>query len=331
MEAPVRLGRRGFLLAGAGLLAQAAVSRAAWALPDANGLSRLGAAWHVPAGTQVVIPVPASDPALTLSQVMNQLLAWEIPFGASVTIRLADGEHQQPGTVPIRHADGRRIRIIGNPQNPTACRLSWPAHADGFLAETACVLGLLDGVVLTRRNRSGSGEATDNACGVVATDGGIVLCGEKVITDGFYYGFHARHGGIIRCDGTRVLRAGDAGYFAYAGGHLSAQRAEAAYCADRKLPLGSGFVAEYGGTIDATGSRATSNALAGFTALSNGSIIANRTVSENNDRYGYHATTNGVIVAHDARSRGNPEGMHVAEGGQVSGHRFSHTSQKDGS
>lgn len=266
---------------------------------------------------------------MTLTHVMSHLLTWEIPFGASVTVQLADGEHPQPGTIQICHADGRRIRIVGNPQNPTACQLTWPAHTDGFLAGAACVLGLLDGVTLTRRNRNGPGDAPDNACGVVAADGGIILCGEKVVADGFYYGFHARHGGVIHCDGTRVLRAGDAGYFAYAGGHLSAQRAEASYCADRKLPLGSGFVAEYGSTIDATGAHATGNALAGFTALSNGSIIANRTVSENNDRYGYHAATNGVIVAHDALSRGNPEGMHMTEGGRVSGQRFSHTSQKD--
>lgn len=330
METRLNPARRSFLLAGGSLLAWAAVARASQLLPTDDALAKLGAPWRLPLGSQAVISVSGDKPDLTLSAVMDKLLAWEIPAGTSVTLRLADGEHRQPGTIRMNHPDGLRIRIVGNAQNPAACRLTWPAHTDGFMARAGGVLGMLEGVTLTRTIPGGNDNgATDNACGVVATDGGIVLCGEKVVVDGFYYGFHARHGGFVRCDGTRVLRAGDAGYFAYAGGHLAAQRTEALSCSDKRIQLGSGFVAEYGGTIDATGAHAAGNALAGFNALSSGSIIANRTVSESNERHGYRATTNGVIVAHDAISRNNPEGISMTEGGRVSGHRFSHANQKD--
>ena len=284
--------------------------------------SYLGQPWTVPRGTRVVIDILNGSPERSLIRVLDAIQDWDIPAAALVILQVADGKHIQRQTLSISHAHGKRIQILGNLQNPDACELHWEApKADALFVGSSCVLGLIDGITLSRSSHgSNDNGATDNACGLLASDGGVIMCGSRIAVREFYYGFHARRGGLIRANGTSVSNGGDAGYFAYLGGHISAHGARASRCSDRQLDLGSGFVAEYGGTIDATESLSNGNALAGYSALSAGSIIANRSRAETNDKYGYFATTNGVIVAHEWTAKQNGRApFNESEGGRISG------------
>jgi hypothetical protein len=140
---------------------------------------------------------------------------------------------------------------------------------------------------------------------------------------GFYYGFTARRRGSIRCAGSKVEEAGDAGYFAYMGGHLDATETESRRADDRARRLGSGYVAEYNGTIDAANAVATECFLAGFNALSGGAIRAHRAVARRNPGNGFQSRDGGVIIAHDASSVDNGGyGVGNPGGGIFAGHRF---------
>lgn len=310
------LDRRRFLTAmvSIGVSAKAnGVMRLTRAHPD-----MLGREWSLPSGTEVEIPVGDID-GQSLPHVLAAISNWHIPSGAIVTLKLMDGIHDMPGTIAIRHIDGDRLRIVGNESKPSNCVLRWPAKCDGISADGTS-LGFLNGVTLLREVDNNNG-AKDNACGLVASDGGRIKTGRNVLVRGFYYGVQARRSGLVRCDGIQVFNPGDAGIFAYHGGHITAMNALVEGASDSLIGLGSGFVAEYGGTIDAASAIAKGNALAGFTALSSGSLLANRSRSENNARYGYYAITNGSIVAHNAIAEGNRiKAWHELEGGSVTGH-----------
>ena len=280
----------------------------------------LGQTASIPAGKiQSIALRPDGGPSLAVA--LASIAQWRIAPGASVVLRLADGTYRQTGTVNIEHPDGSRIQIVGNTEAPGNVRLIWAAQTDGLYVGAGQVLGRLDGVTLSRDIPGGNDNgATDNATGLLAENAGVLRAGPAVVVDGFYYGAQARYGGVLRLRGTTVRHAGDAGYFAYNGGHIDAQQAKAEDVSDSKLGLGSGFVAEYGGTIDATGAKSTRNALAGFTALSNGSIVANGASATENRRFGFYAITNGSIVAHyPSLAKNAVNATHSAQGGSISG------------
>ena len=312
-------------LALAHVVAGAMVVAAAQALdeppgPPAAAELVLGQAGLVsPGHTKVVALRPSAAPSLEAA--LRGVAPWRIAPGGLVVLRLAEGTYVHARPLRIEHPDGVRLHIVGDTQRPDKVRLAWPEKTDGIQVGAGAVLGRLDGVTLSRWTPSGNDNgASDNACGLLAENAGVLNAGPAVVVDGFYYGVQARYGGVVRAGGVTVRRTGDAGFFAYNGGHIEARGSRAEHGSDARLALGSGYVAEYGGSIDATGSQATGQALAGFTALSNGAILADGTRAEGNTRHGYYASTNGVIVAHRSSSAGSKEQAVLAnEGGRITG------------
>lgn len=235
-------------------------------------------AWRLPRGAAYELRLGALG--LDLAGALAATDAWSVPPDATLVLRLADGEHHHARTLAVRHPAGARLAIVGNREHPERCRLLWSGPDDGLYVGAGCVLGLLDG--LTLEHAAPGGRALGSA--VLADEGGTIRCGAAVHARHFYYGFQARIGGVIRCAGTQSHGAGDANYFAFNGGHLYARKALATGARDERQGLGSGFVAEYGGSIDAEGAVARENLLAGFTALSNGVIRAHGAVAERNGR-----------------------------------------------
>ncbi len=92
------------------------------------------------------------------------------------------------------------------------------------------------------------------------------------------------------------------------GGHIDACRSRSRGADDRGQGLGSGYVAEYGGSIDAGEAVAEGCFLAGFQALSGGSIRAAQSIARDNEGHGYRVRDCGVIVAHGHRAPGNARG-----------------------
>lgn len=99
--------------------------------------------------------------------------------------------------------------------------------------------------------------------------------------------------------------ASDAGYFAYMGGHIDAVGSSSLNASDAARRLGSGYVAEYNGTIDAENALAAGCFLAGFHALSGGAIRAARAIARGNAGSGYQVRDGGVIVAHEGSAARN--------------------------
>ncbi len=283
-------------------MASLACWKGAWgvdASPDIEGKQQLGRSWVVPQGAKLVLRPEALG--LTLPGLVDAIGDWIIPSSSSVTIQMPDGRHQINKPITYRGRDGARVRIIGAPADPTGCTLLWNQTGDLFFSPAGVVLGLVDGFTITHEAKSRRG----NGCAFLAEASGSITCGPNVRVQNFYYGFQARLGGSIKCQGTQCTGAGDAAYFAFNGGHIDASNALADGSRDDPRRLGSGFVAEYGGSINAEGATARGNALAGFQALSNGVIRAYGATAERNGRAGFFARTGGTIVAHAAVARNN--------------------------
>ncbi len=283
----------------------------------------LGKDWRLPRdGTVEIRPV---ELGLDLAKIMAAVADWTIPASSRLVIRLPDGEHAISSQVIAANPDGDRLSIIGNVSRPDRCRVIWERKEDAFYAALGRCFGMVDGVTVehARPADRGAGSA------FLADAGGTVRCGAAVRVRGFYYGFQARHGGAILCRGTQCFGGGDANYFAFSGGHLHAEGSLAESAADWERGLGSGFVAEYGGTINAMGAVARYNALAGFTALSNGAIRAYGSLAEMNGKAGYATANGGVIVAHQGIARNNcGEGV-IRNGSAAPEAIGNHFAQKD--
>ncbi|MDT6992273.1 hypothetical protein [Burkholderia cenocepacia] len=277
--------------------------------------SMLGRARTILPGRSETITIHP-DRENTLASTIDGIAQWRILPGAMVQIHLGDGTYKIDRTLRIDHPDGVRIQIVGNTSAPEKVRLVWPAKTDGVYVGTGAALGRLDGVTILRETPGGNDNgARDNASGLLAENAGVLQVGPAVVVDGFYYGAQARYGGVIRARAVQVRHAGDAGFFAYNGGHIEAQESSAVDAHDAKLALGSGYVAEYGGTLDASGASAQNNALAGFTALSSGAIVANDARAMGNTQYGFYALTNGAIVAHRAAALSSGRQASFSQGG----------------
>lgn len=261
--------------------------------------SRHFEAWSVPRGRRVVVNVPGD--VSTLRRALEAIAAWEIPPTASVVIAMGPGTHAMAGRVEFDHPGGARLSIVGGSGSADPTVLRWAKAPAGLYVGRGCVLGEIEGIGLELADKKARGQES----GVLADEGGHVGCGAAVSVRGFYYGFTARRNGTIRCDGSRVEGAGDAGYFAYMGGHIDAVRSGSAGASDEGNSLGSGYVAEYGGSIDAAGAEASGSFLAGFHALSSGSIRAEGSRSFENAGHGYQVRSGGAIVAHRGLARGN--------------------------
>ncbi|SFM08138.1 hypothetical protein SAMN04488125_1485 [Methylorubrum salsuginis] len=291
------LNRRGLIGGAAAVVGAALLKPCCDQVHGADDL--LGQDWRVPRGK--VTSVFIRRGGRTLSEAVVGLDGWTIPPGAQVNLMLEDGEHPIGAMLSLRHPDGARIGIIGNREQPERCRIVSEGSHDLFYVGANGILGYIDGVTIEHAApaRRGLGSA------VIADEGGFIMTGERVRVIGFYYGFTARRNGTIRAEGTSARDNGDASYFAFNGGHLYVRRSKAMNATDQDRNLGTGFVAEYGGTIDAEGAVSSYNHLAGFAAITNGTIRALRTIAHHNRYAGYLAIQGGVIVADDAVGRDN--------------------------
>lgn len=250
---------------------------------------------------------------------MKAIADWNIPASSQVTLLLEAGIHAQTDCVRVHHRCGARLRIVGSDDAARPSVLRWTKATDGLYVGQNHVLGCLAQVRIEHAARAARG----NGSGVLADEGGHVHCGSGVSVSGFYYGFTARRRGSIRCAGSKVEGAGDAGYFAYMGGHLDATETESRRADDRAQRLGSGYVAEYNGTIDAANAVAMECFLAGYNALSGGTIRAHRAVARKNLGSGFQSRDGGVIIAHDASSADNGGyGVGNPGGGIFAGNNF---------
>jgi hypothetical protein len=249
--------------------------------------------WSVP--RSIILEIWPTCFGMKLQEILNAIADWIIPTSSRIVIRLEDGKHFQSRAVDITHYYGNRLSIVGNVENPERCQLIWSGPSEGFYVGAGAVLGFINGFNLKHDTVSSRGLGS----AFLADEGGVIHCGSSLEVCNFYYGFQARFGGVIACGGVVSRGAGDANFFAFNGGHISCPKAKAFDADDRTKKLGFGFMAEYGGTINAIGAIAENNSIAGFAALSNGVIRAYDSQTKHNG-YGYYTNTGGTIIAHNA-------------------------------
>lgn len=279
----------------------------------------LGKAWRLPPGETVAIVVEPQQ--MTLKAALMAIDDWTFPASARLVFRLADGEHPLDGTLVISHGAGQQISILGS--GSSRCRIVAEGPHDLIYVGQGRSLGFIDRLTLAHAAPTKRGAGS----GLLADEGGVILSGRDLKVRQCYYGITARRNGVIRADGTECSEGGDANYFAVLGGQITAQGSIARSANDITQRLGSGFVAEYGGTIDCARSTASLNWLAGYTALSGGSIRAYDTVATENGHAGYLARSNGVIVAHNGQARANcRQSILAQEQGSIVGSRLESSS-----
>lgn len=248
----------------------------------------------------------------SISAALTYLGGLTIVKDAIVTIQVANGTYVQSSVNYCAHPNGVRIRIIGNTTTPASCKIQC-ASSDAFYVPAGYEIGEINGFYLEKTGSKAN-------IGVLTDSGSISKLGPMIVTDNFYYGVASRYGGNIVANGTSasdrvlVLNAGDAGFWAYEGGDLFARYGESQGANDSANGLGSGFVAEFGGNIDATSSKSTGSFLAGYGAFTVGSIRAWGCTSQTNAN-GLQLKSNGRIeVFNGATINNNTSYGYISDG-----------------
>lgn len=238
----------------------------------------------VPYGTTLAVNVPGD--AATTQAAMTAIRGWSI-YG-TVNIIVAAGTISESSGVSLMHPYGQNINIFGptvTPGTAPTATISFNGTS-GYYVPPGWTFGAIDYLNIVNVGTKGKTLA-------VYSDGGkISRVGPNALTiSGFYYGIAARFGAYVNASGSgagiapKVDGAGDAAFWSY-GGVLACQYCVATNTNDSANSLGTGFVAEFSGSMDASYSVSTGNWLAGYGALSGSAIRAWGITSQNN--------TNGV-------------------------------------
>lgn len=240
------------------------------------------------------VPGQFAEPA----DAMDWLRTKTIVNGATVTIKLADGFITLTRGTSLNHSQNNLINLIGNALSPSSCQLVAVAGTDfdAFTCSSGC-FGRLNGFRLSRPNKAGTG--------ILALEADIARVGPEVEVDNFYYSYSSRDGGRMWADGATSRNAGDVGFWAFNGGHLTCKFAKAYDANDAVGDLGFGFQAEYGGTLECEGAFATGNRKAGIAAILGGVVRAHGSISSNNIGSGYLSGAKSHIAVNASTASNN--------------------------
>ena len=266
---------------------------------------------------------------------INEALAWldgySIGGDATVEIELASGGTWSYGEeVVIRHPNGDRIHIIGDPADPAT--ITFP-YSHGFVVTGSSSLGLLadlsihgstgtydgltvmgsstatlgnvelvgwggTGIVVTETSsltRADLTKALIDGCATAAEVNGAGYADliDAEATDVENYGFVAFTGTLIaeNSEATGIAaRATGSGYWAYGGGIVRASGAEA-------IGFDDGFVASTGGAMSVPNSVSSSCSDYCYFASYHSSLVANSSNASGCDTAAYASRGNGYIYA----------------------------------
>lgn len=291
----------------------------------------LGNRLVVPQGTTLTVNVPGD--VATTQAAMTAIRGWAI-YGA-VNISVAAGTISEAAGVSLAHPFGENINIFGPSVTPGTLPTATISFngTSGFYVPRGFTFGTINYLNVSNTGARGLTLA-------VYSDGGkIASVGPTLRISGFYYGVAARFGAYIGASGTGpgvgtiVSGAGDASFWSY-GGVLECQFCNGSGANDSGNNLGTGFVCEFGGSMDATNSTATGCFLAGYGVLSNGAIrgwgitsstngnglnlvgggvieVFNGATITNNTGYGYISDGDGIVDGWStATVSGNTSGDH---------------------
>jgi hypothetical protein len=233
-----------------------------------------------------------NSPWATIQRALDYLNDKAIAVGVTVTISVADGTYNMPGTVEVKHRDGANIQIIGNQFAESQVCLLF-VDCIGFFVTNGHCLGLLDGFTV-KGNWAGSGNPGRSLSAIRASHNGVINLGDHVTTDTFYYGIHADQGGFVEADSVVVKNAGDCGLFAYEGGVIESITATVIGAQDITENLGGGALSEIGGVIRCNSITVSGCRRAGIMAIG-GSIRCDTFNAHDNTGHGVSVERNGSV------------------------------------
>ena len=234
---------------------------------------------------------------------INEALAWldgySIDGGTTVEIELAPGTYSFSEEVVVRHPDGDRIHIVGDPGDPAT--ITFP-YSDGFVVAGSSALGLLADLTLVG--------SVDDYTGLLVADSSAVLVGDLTLQNWGGSGVHvtgnsaleAAQDGLVTISTCHVGALVDASSFADLSDAVVSQNTWVGLWSD-------------GGSLVADGANSSGNAASGFYASGGGTLSALNTTSSGNTTYGYYTVSGSVTLADGATAEDNGEdGFHVRGG-----------------
>jgi hypothetical protein len=230
-------------------------------------------------GEQLVYQVGISGVFADLHEALEWLSSRRIHPGAEVVLQLQSGSHYYEESVVVSHADGARLRIVGD--GSTSTLLSFDTGLAGLVAEDGAVIGGIDGLALV-------GDDGEEA-GVVARRGAVVRLGGDLRVEGFAHGVHATLGAVIEAEAGVVTLSN----------------------------FGAGFLADRGGVVRVEGSNALANESSGYIAADGGVLLADGGSSQGNASDGFLATDGGFISARGGLAESNGQHGFVAQGADM--------------
>jgi len=225
--------------------------------------------------------------------------------GVTVTIHIPDGTYSGWATTFPGHPQGNRIQIIGDVANRDNVNIQINlTNAGKFLMATnGNGIGLINGLTITGLNGWQSQGVWNESispwgAAVWADNGGFASIGSAIHVNKMYYGFRADHSGcILISPNVLVEQYGDVGYHAYGGGTVFADRTFAGAGGHVSQLLGAGYIAEFGGHMQAEQASSSGANLYGMGALSNGSTWAQGCTITGAGQYGAWAENGGHMIA----------------------------------
>ena len=265
----------------------------------AGALTALGAAPIISTNTTLNVPSQYS----TVQAALDSLVGVTFAPGVIVTIKIADGSYSW-SDISSTHPQGSAINIIGDQTTPANVVITYDASnaKNGFKETDNFAIGLIDGVTIQSNAWQSHGSwnmaITPLGSAIATWNGGYIHVGPNVRVTKSYYGIRAINGGKILVDsGAQVSEAGDVGIHAF-GGEIWADGTTVFNTSDTGAtgPVGTGYLAENGGSLHAELSTSYGNTQHGFAAY-NGALWAPSSISYNNTHNGYFAYQGGRIVA----------------------------------
>ena len=218
------------------------------------------------------VPVAYAD----INEALSALDGAVISPAAAVTIQVAPGDYRYTAPVVVQHANGNRIRILGDAANPGAVTLSFPG--DAIAVMQGHTLGLLEGVSLV-----GSG----TGFGVLVRDNGVATA-RAVHTHNFGVGYAVYYGGVLSAENAA---AGSTPIcFRASGSMLFANESQC------QGATAYGVVAETGSVVTADGAPIADAPIASLDA----SVVSVAgACALNNGAAAYESLRNGYLYADD--------------------------------
>ena len=228
----------------------------------------------IASSTSLNIPADFATPQAAL----DYLDGFAIARDAVVTLQFAAGTHALTEAISIRHPDGDRIHLIGDPSDSSAVVLQFPG-TDGVFLINGSRLGGIDGLTLQGDGAAGVGVRLMRQSSAFISPG--------VVIDGFNTGIQVVSNSSVVASGVEITG-----------------------CA-------TGIGSQVGSVVSATESVITAPTLGCWTASNGSTLIAAQGDCTNPGTWGGQAVTGATLYAYEATVSGAVDGWTATRGSIV--------------